>query len=252
MSSFILRTTAVAVVAGSLWSGAIGLADEKGAPWRYSEAWWRTRALDPPGARQVEHKGKNWPPFPRPTGPHQTMHHQYHHAHYWPYPYVCDDRAAVRDAMANQISAGWMNATMLEDHHFNLETQELNSVGRAHLFWIATHVPQQHRAVYVAQTVSPAIDQTRIAEVQRQMTEWNTQSIPVSLRSEQTALRPAVEIDAIRRLDLQSQPRPKLKLGVGAQSQGSSSSTTTTTGGAGAAGGGGASGGSGAGGSSTR
>ena len=62
-----------------------------------SAQWWTERAQAPPGARNVCHKGKMWPVRPRPTGEKQQFTHAYHSQHYWPLPYVCQDRAYVKN-----------------------------------------------------------------------------------------------------------------------------------------------------------
>jgi uncharacterized membrane protein YgcG len=227
-------------------SGAAAFAQE---PVKYTEDWWAWRAQDPPGTRQVEHHGKLWPPFPRPTGEPQTNVHKYHHAHYWPYPYNCMDEAYVRQVIDLQTGNGWTSATTLLDYHFNEETHELNSAGKHQLHWILTHAPAQFRTVYVAEGMSPQIAHMRLAHVQDAAKEFSLEAVtPIVMRPVLTRGRPAEEIDSLRRLELQSMPRPRL-FTVGSATRGG-------TGGAAAGGGSGSqSAGSGSGsggGSSTR
>lgn len=180
-------------------------------PYPYSQDWWALRAQDPPGARQVEKDGKLWPPFPRPTGRSQHWVHKYHHAHYWPHPYNCEDQAYVRNLWDMQASAGWTTATTLHDYYFDADSQDLNSAGRQQLFWVVTTAPQQHRTVFVAQAASAEASQMRVANVERTIREFSPSSTPpVILRYEQFLGRPAQEIDQLRRLELQSMPRPRL------------------------------------------
>lgn len=193
------------------------------------------RSQAPPGARQVEKDGKLWPPFPRPVGEKQHWVHKYHHAHYWPHPYNCDDEAYVRNIFDQQSNGGWIGATTLRDYHFETDTHQLNSVGRDQLFWILTSVPGQYRTVYVAQSSAAATDALRQANVEKTIREHQPAStVPVLLRYERYQGRPAQEIDQLRTLELQSIPRPRLFI-VGSAGRGGS--------GGGSAAGGGSSGG---------
>ncbi len=188
------------------------------------------RADDPPGTRQVEKDGKLWPPYPRPVGRKQTFKHAFHTAHYWPYPYNCEDRAYVNNLLDQQTAAGWVTATTLHDYYFHPETQQLNEAGQNQLLWITASAPAQYRTIYVSQGKSPEMGQLRVGQVEQYFQQAGTVSVPpIMLRQEFFAGRPANEVDRLRALELQSIPRPRIyNIGV--------------TGGAG--GGGGASGGS--------
>jgi hypothetical protein len=229
-------------------SGAAAFAQE---PVKYTEEWWAWRAQDPPGTRQVEHHGKLWPPFPRPTGEPQTHVHKFHHAHYWPHPYNCMDEAYVRHVIDLQTGNGWTAATTLQDYHFSEDTHELNSAGKLQLHWILNHAPAQFRTVYVAEGVSPQIAQLRLEHVQSAAREFSADaSTPIVMRPVMTRGRPAEEIDTLRRLEMQSMPRPRL-FTVGTGSRGSAGGGTASGSGSGAqAQGSGSS--SGSGGTSTR
>ncbi len=218
-----------------------------GEPYPKSDEWWAIRAQDPPGARQVEKDGKLWPPFPRPVGEKQHWVHKYHHAHYWPHPYNCDDVSFVRNILDQQAAGGWVTATTLHNYHFESDTQELNSVGRDHLQWIVMGTPPQFRTVYIAQTFTPAIDTLRQTNVDKTIREFQPDgSVPILFRYDRTQGRPAQEIDQLRRMELQSIPRPRL-FTIGGSSSGGGGAAGS--GGGSASSGGSQSGGSG---SSTR
>ncbi|OYW21319.1 MAG: hypothetical protein B7Z55_05915 [Planctomycetales bacterium 12-60-4] len=195
-----------------------------GEPYPYSDEWWAIRAQDPPGARQVEKDGKLWPPFPRPVGEKQHWVHKYHHAHYWPHPYNCDDRAFVR------------NILDIGDYHFDSDSQELNSVGRDHLQWIVLATPPQYRTIYVSQTFSSAADALRQANVEKTVREYQPDGgVPILLRYDRYQGRPAQEIDQLRRMELQSIPRPRLftigsTTGSGGSSSGGAAAAATSGG----------------------
>ncbi len=197
---------------------------QAGGPLPYSDEWYQMRADDPPGARQVEKKGKLWPPYPRPVGRKQTFWHGYHSAHYWPYPYNCEDQAYVRNLLDQQTAAGWVNATTMHDYYFNAETQQLNEAGQNHLLWITASVPAQYRTIYVAQGKSTEMGQLRSAHVDEFLRGAGIENVPpVLTKQDFFAGRPANEVDRLRMLELQSIPRPRLFI-IGANSRSGASS----------------------------
>ena len=193
--------------------GMIASVTRGSGPFPHSEEWYRMRANDPPGVRQVEKHGKLWPPFPRPVGRKQTFKHAYHHAHYWPYPYNDDDRSYVSNLLNQQTTAGWVNATTMHDYYFNSDTQQLNEAGQNQVLWITASVPAQYRSIYVSQGASVEMGQLRLTETEQFLRRSGVQDIPsMSLRQEFFAGRPANEVDRLRVLELQSIPSPRLFL----------------------------------------
>lgn len=211
-------------------------------PLPFTEEWYRLRADDPPGARQIEKDGKLWPPYPRPVGRKQTLKHAYHTAHYWPYPYNCDDRAYVNNLLDQQAASGWVTATTLHDYYFNPETHQLNDAGQNYLAWIVVSAPPQHRTVYVSQGPSIETGQLRAKEVEQHLQRTGVEQMPpVLVRQEFFAGRPANEVDALRKLELNSIPRPRLFTignGSGGRSGAGQGGSQGSGGGAGGAGGG--------------
>lgn len=192
----------------SLGLSQIGCAE---GPRRYSDAWYAQRANDPPGARQVESHGKLWPPFPRPVGRKQTCAHAYHYAHYWPYPHNLEDEAYTRNLIDLQAASGWVTATTLRDYHFNPDTQQLTEGGRHHLMWIAQNIPAQYRTVYISSGDSREVAQMRMDNSEQFYRDLAIPNPPPVLsRAEVFIGRPAVEVERIRTLELQSIPRPRL------------------------------------------
>ena len=180
-------------------------------PFPFTHAWYAERACDPPGTRQVESHGKLWPPFPRPVGRKATAAHTYHYSHYWPYPHNLEDQSSVRQLLDNQSASGWVGATTLHDYHFNSETQQLTDGGRSQLLWVAQSVPAQHRTVYIAMGESTDIGQSRVRLAEQFYRESGVMNPPTILaRPDTFEGRPAVEVDRIRQLELQSIPRPRL------------------------------------------
>lgn len=166
---------------------------------RGSPEYYQAHANDPVGARQKCHHGKLWPPFPRPVGPKQTFVHKYHSSHYWPHPYVCEDRAYVRSLMQTQTFNGWQTATTLYGYHFDPATHTLNAAGRTQLHWILTHAPAEYRQANIAIADDPQFNDVRVLSVEREIARvvGNHQSVPVLLRAAEPTGRPAEEVQSI-------------------------------------------------------
>jgi hypothetical protein len=204
-----LRVSIGVLLAGSVFSALPLLAGDK--PRWHSEGWYEERASDPPGARQHYKHGKMWPPFPRPQGKGLTFWHKYHYAHYWPYPYNCQDRDYVHGIFQQQANNGWEFATTLHDYHFDPETNRLNSAGELHLRWILTQAPAQYRTTFISRGTSEPVAQLRLESVQQVAREiCGDATPPILLKNDAFLGRPAVEIDTLRRLELQSIPQPRL------------------------------------------
>lgn len=175
-------------------------------------SFYEERSSDPVGARQYSYKGKEWPPYQRPTGPAQLPVHIYHAAHYWPHPYVCSDRQSVRDYTNAQEEAGWISETTLYDYHFDRDQQVLNRAGLIHLRWILENAPESRRTVFVQVGANNGASQLRMVNVQTELAEMlPSGSIPpVMLRVTQPLGRPALEVDKIQRSEIDSQPVPRI------------------------------------------
>lgn len=211
---------------------------QAGGPFPFTEEWYQQRADDPPGSRQIVKHGKYWPPYPRPMGRKQTFSHAYHTAHYWPYPYNCQDKADVNNLLESQTGAGWVTATTLHDYHFDADTQQLNDAGRTHALWVANVAPAQYRTLYLSQGSTAEMGQLRATQAEKFLREMGATNIPpLVVKYETFNGRQANEVDRIRNLELQSIPRPRLFLIGAAARQGGGGGS-----GAGSAAGGGGSG----------
>ncbi len=179
---------------------------------RGSPEYYEAHAGDPPGVRQKYAYGKLWPMRARPVGPSQTFVHQYHAAHYWPEPYVCDDRAIVEKYASTQVANGWQAGTTLYDYHFDPVSHELNSSGQQHLQWIMTSAPSEFRQTYVSATNDPQYSNLRVANVERTMAGMvGTQvAMPVALRVSGPLGRPADEVNTIFKTANENMPVPTI------------------------------------------
>ncbi len=192
------------------------------------ESEYADRACDPIGARQVTKHGKQWPPYPRPTGPANLPSHLYHAAHYWPYPYTCEDREFVRALSGAQVSNGWITMTTLYDYHFEPDTHQLNPSGRMQVRWILENAPARHRYIFVQAAVDQSASETRVAMAKNEAVALigDEQVPPVLIRVASPVGRPAEEIDVIRRLERESTLKPRITPPVGTATSGSAAASS--------------------------
>jgi hypothetical protein len=183
-----------------------------------SNQWWTEKALITPGVRRKGKKGKIWPAQARPSGEGQQFSHTFHAAHYWPLPYVCQDRQYVRDIMEVQKSNGWVEETTLYNRHFDNEEQILTRPGQLHLLRILEITPLRRRAVYIQSTRDPGIDNIRLTNVESAIAELThgLETVTVSVRKGREYSRPASEVQIINDLYNSSIPSPRLGAVTGA------------------------------------
>lgn len=179
----------------------------------------------PVGARQKTFWGKLWPPFPRPVGKKQPFLHVYHDVHYWPYPYVCQDRETVNLYRDIQATNGWAEATTLYDFHFDPLTGDLNSSGRRQLTYILTAVPEQYREVHVAVSLNAQDAHSRTRNVELAVAQLaGGSSVPVLSRVATPYGRPADEVNQIFIQALEGMPAPIIQSAAGGGSSGGAES----------------------------
>lgn len=195
--------------------------------------WYARRSLDPVGSRRRYVKGKFWPPYPRPEGLSMLPSHRFHAAHYWPLPYVCQDRQSVREFINSQEEAGWENATTLYDYHFESDDQSVNRSGLIQLQWILRNAPEHRKIVYVQAARDVTASNRRVASVQVEISEMVglENSPPVMLRVTSPLGRPAREVDTIQRNAQDSQPIPRISPAIGGGAGGSGGGSGTGSGG---------------------
>ena len=213
MSEATVRGTMLALMVSVMVTGCAQLGSHDDGPGRFSEDWYSLAADRPVGARQRLKKGKLWPPFPRPTGEQQPWSHRYHSAHYWPYPYILEDRGYINDIVHQQTDNGWMTMTTLYGYHFDPETQKLTDSGRLHLRWILENAPPANRLCWVQTGTDTQISQTRLSSVRNaavtMVGEGNLP--PIMLRVATPPGRSAQVEDAITKAYLQSTPKPRIE-----------------------------------------
>jgi len=211
VQTWIMRVACVGlfvVVAPQHCAQAEGIFSD-GGPDAGTPEYYQYHSGSPVGSRQWFHKGKVWPPRPRPCGPHQPCAHKYHAATYWPWPYICQDRAVIRATSFTQIENGWITATTLYDFHFDGETGELNTSGRRQLQWILTHVPEDYQRLHITSAFEPTVTEARQTSVQAELANLATErELPIELRAAAPLKRDAGIVEAIDRAAIQNAPAP--------------------------------------------
>ncbi len=218
---------------GCVATGPLRMEDSSSIYEPGSDEWWAEKAALPVGERQKIKKGKLWPPRPRPTGPKQQFSHVYHAAHFWPYPYICQDRAYVHGVLNQQISNGWADETTLYHYHFDAQTHELTEPGRLHLNWILVEAPDQFRQVHIQKVGDDQTNQARLAAVQNAMNEIviDGSVAPITWRAGLPPTRPAHEVQRMQLLDRNSLRAPVIGSSSGGGSGGSGGGSGGSSGG---------------------
>ena len=203
--------------------GCSGLHVREDGPRRWTADWYDQEAKKPDGARQIHSHGMDWPPYPRPCGEGQQWVHRFYHAHYWPHPFNCQDRAYLHAVSDAQVANGWQKETTLYDYHFDEKDNTLNHAGHLRLKWILKTVPEQRRAVYVQASEDKAVSDARLANVRASAAEMVGEGTlpPIVLRDEIAEGRPTDEVNEIRKMEKGATRTPQI---------GYNSTGTTTTG----------------------
>ena len=96
-----------------------------------------------------------------------AIHRDWKRNNCWPKPFVCPDRQSVRAPFVTMVAKGWQRQNTLGDHHFEVDTGQLNRTGQLKVRWILTQAPAAHRSIYVHRAIDPAQTTTRIDAVQQ-------------------------------------------------------------------------------------
>ncbi|MEX2316909.1 MAG: hypothetical protein WD669_07145 [Pirellulales bacterium] len=80
----------------------------------------------------------------------------------WPWPYVCPDRAAVREPFAIMVDNGWRRQNLLGPHHFDAAKGTLTTAGELKIHWIMTQAPPERRQIFVERSLDSAVTAQRI------------------------------------------------------------------------------------------
>jgi hypothetical protein len=142
----------------------------------------------------------------------------YHQNVIWPWPYVCPDRAAVREPFAMMVNNGWRRQNLLGEHHFNANSDQLSTAGELKVHWITTQAPPERRNIYVERSLNPEVTERRLAAARDYAARVETggqvpQVFDTHLVSEG---RPAATVDATNVRFQESMPPPVLPAVSGA------------------------------------
>lgn len=105
----------------------------------------------------------------------KNAHRDYRRNNCWPEPFVYADREAVKAPFGIMVAKGWRSQNTLMDHHFSLESGELNESGRQKVKSILVNTPTAHRAVYVLRGKNPDATAARVDAVQELVVAMTSQ-----------------------------------------------------------------------------
>jgi hypothetical protein len=136
----------------------------------------------------------------------------YHRNVDWPWPYVCPDRAAVRQPFGIMVENGWRRQNLLGDHHFNPNGSGLTTAGELKVRWIATQAPSAHRNIFVERSIDPSVTADRLATAREYaaIVAIDGQAPQVYETNLVSEGRPASVVDAINVRFQESAPAPVL------------------------------------------
>jgi hypothetical protein len=86
----------------------------------------------------------------------------YHENRLWPWPYICPDRAAVREPFAMMVDNGWRRQNLLGPHHFDPATGKLTTAGELKVHWIMTQAPPDRRQIFVERSLESSVTASRL------------------------------------------------------------------------------------------
>jgi hypothetical protein len=130
----------------------------------------------------------------------------------WPYPYICPDRAAVRQPFEVMVRNGWRRQNLLGGYLFNPVTNQLTTAGELQVRWIMTQAPPAYRQVFIERSLDPSITAERIAATREYAARVSLDGqMPEVFESDLMATgRPATIVDATNVKFMENMPVPVL------------------------------------------
>jgi len=130
----------------------------------------------------------------------------------WPYPYICPDRAAVREPFEVMVRNGWRRQNLLGGYLFNPVTNQLTTAGELQVRWIMTQAPPAYRQVFIERSLDPSITANRIAATREFAARVSMDGqMPEVFESDLMATgRPAAIVDATNVKFMENMPVPVL------------------------------------------
>jgi hypothetical protein len=143
----------------------------------------------------------------------------------WPKPFVCHDRWACYAMLQMNVTCGWEVAHTLTDTHFDLESNQLNSAGKAKVAWIMQNAPQDQKGIFVYQAIPGGEVETRLDSVRQWTEQWYSHLGPAHVAFTQRLPNnmSGAYSEAISLNYLQSLPTPALPSSTGSSLQSSAS-----------------------------
>lgn len=90
----------------------------------------------------------------------------------WPKPFQCADRQLYFQFWQPMLQSGINANCLLSDHHFDVDSGELNAAGKTRLRTIAQNNPVGHKAVLIQNTGDQMVNSQRLSYVQQVVSDW--------------------------------------------------------------------------------
>lgn len=141
------------------------------------------------------------------------FHLDYHRNNAWPHPFREVDAAQTRSPFLVQRENGWRLHNTISHELFREGEGSLSYAGQRQLIQIMTHVPPEHRSIYVVRGASPAETEARIASVRSALEKMpleNGATPEIMIIDRAPATGSGAVASAVNRAWMQALPAPKL------------------------------------------
>lgn len=134
----------------------------------------------------------------------------------WPQPWIGPERSSVYAPMSVMVAKGWMRQNLLNEDHFEQNSEELNESGRMKVEEIISITPPNYRAVYIPRAATPDLTAKRIEHVQQYVVEKAIDDHPVQVVESKMRANPYAGdyVDQIDRAFRESTPEPRIPAGM--------------------------------------
>lgn len=142
----------------------------------------------------------------------QRFHLDYHRNNAWPHPFREMSAAQTRAPFEIQRNNGWQLHNTISHELFRPGDGALTYAGQKQLENILTHVPQEHRTVFVVRGATKAETDARIAAVQSSLERMRPDGTapPVLIIDRAPATSSGEIAAALNRLRIDTMPKPQL------------------------------------------
>jgi hypothetical protein len=143
----------------------------------------------------------------------------------WPKPFACADRQLFHEIWMPMINEGFEEQCVLNEAHFDAQTNELNAFGMHAVAGIMQNMPTHRKHEIVSRDTDDDVTQARLSSVQSTVQTFYGQLNPtaqVTLSNKQPSAISGVRAESISSKYVAGQPVPSIPISSGDASVGSS------------------------------